>query len=229
MCAVIKTFTVGRDLSREQAYALHFLCFGDGKEWFDAFLDAAMGQMYIACCIGGEYVGGLFLLDATCKAHRGKYVYALGVHPDHRGKGIARMLLEKAKELSDDFTLICAADARLAKTYAKYGFDRYVGGTVQAGAAEGVRMDTSAYTTPCAYADAVQCGGVFLHEKLFAFALQGCGGALYTDGSRVIAKSEGGVYAAYGCPAAIERKAQLYVKSAIDTSSIHADLILEVE
>ena len=226
MCAVIKVFTVGGDLDVDRAFALQSTCFGDEKEWFEAFLAAANGQQYIACCIGEEYVGGLFLLDMTLGTHTGKYVYALGVHPAHRGKGIAKSLLETAKTLSEDFTLICAADEKLAATYAKYGFDRDIAGTVPRGAARGVQMDISAYTMRCTYREVC---GLKLSERLFAFALEECGASLYTDGSRVIASAKSGVYAAYGCPAKVAQKAQMYVKKNIDTSSIHADLILEVE
>lgn len=223
---MIRLYTVGETLDAAKAFSLHQICFGDEKEWFDAFLAAANGQQYIACCIGEEYAGGLFLLDVTYGAYRGKYVYALGVHPDRRGKGIARKLLDVAKALSSDFTLICAADARLATTYEKQGFARYVGGTVQVGAAHGVYMDTSAYKTPCTYAD-VQ--GPKLSERLFAFAIGECGAKLYTDGKNVIARAKDGVYAAYGCPAKVGQKAQMYVKNEMDTSNLHADLILEVE
>ena len=226
MCAVTAVKTIGRDLDADKAFALHNACFDDERAWFDAFLRAAEGQQYLAY---GDYLGGLFLPDVSLGAYRGKYVYALGVHPAHRGKGIARVLLDVAKELSNDFTLICAADEKLAKTYAKYGFDRFVGGTVPVGAMRGAQMDTSAYKTPCAYADATNCGGVFLNETLFAFALRECGAKLYTDGEHVIAKAENGVYAAYGMPAKAEQKAQMYVKTNIDTKGIHADLILEVE
>ncbi len=233
MCAVIEVFTVGKDLNTDRAFALHNACFGDHRVWFDAFLEAAEGQTYLAAMQDGKLCGGLFLLDtvlfADSKAYSGKYVYALGVLPAYRGQGVARMLLEKAKAFSTDFTLICAADKKLAKTYEKYGFARYIGGTVQAGAAEGVSMDTSAYQTPCTYADATQCGGVYLNERLFAFALSECGASLYTDGTRMIAKAKNGVYAAYGCPATVEHKAQIYVKNEMDTSNLHADLILEVE
>ena len=233
MCAVIEVFTVGKDLNADRAFALHNACFGDKREWFDALLEAAAGQTYLAAVQNGTLCGGMFLLDAflfaDSKEYNGKYVYALGVHPDHRGKGIARLLLEKAKALSADFTLICAADKKLAKTYEKYGFARYIGGTVQAGVVCGVQMDASAHKTPCTYADAGKCGGVFLGERLFAVALSECGASLYTDGTRVIAKAKSGVYAAYGSPATVKRKAQIYVKTEMDTSNLHADLILEVE
>ena len=233
MCAVTEVRTVGRDVDADAAFALHNACFGDAREWFDAFLDAAAGQQYLAAMRGGKLCGGAFLLDAFLfvnrKEYKGKYVYALGVSPAYRGQGIARMLLDAAKERSADFTLICAADEKLAKTYEKHGFDCYVGGTVQVGVARGVQMDTSAYKTPCTYADAVQCGGVFLNAALLAFALGECGAELYTDGNSVIARSDAGVYAAYGLPAKVKQKAQMHVKKVIDTSSIHADLILEVE
>ena len=216
--------TVGGDLDADNAYALHKICFGDKKEWFDTFLEAAAGQTYIAYRIGTEYVGGLFLLNVTCGEHAGKYVYALGVHPAHRGKGIARILLEKAKELSNDFTLICAADQNLAKTYAKYGFDRYIGGTVPVGATHGVQADISAYKSPCTYADVK---GPKLSERLFAFALSECGASLYTDGKSIIAKAKDGVYAAWGPFPLVQNKAQLCLKTNFDTSGITADLILE--
>lgn len=233
MCAVTEVLTVGKDLHADAAFVLHNACFGDGREWFDAFLDAAAGQQYLAAMQDGKLCGGMFLLDAFLfangKEYKGKYVYALGVSPAYRGQGIAAVLLDTAKKLSSEFTLICAADARLAKTYEKHGFDLYVGGTVQVGAARGAQMDISAYKTRCTYADAVQCGGVFLNEALFAFALSECGAELYTNGKSVIAKREDGVYAAYGLAATVEHKAQIYVKTEMDTSNLHADLILEVE
>ncbi|MBQ4599434.1 MAG: GNAT family N-acetyltransferase [Clostridia bacterium] len=228
MCAVTEVKTIGRDLDADKAFALHNACFGDHRIWFDAFLRAAEGQQYLAY---GDYLGGLFLLDVSFGTYRGKYVYALGAHPDHRGKGIARELLDVAKKLSSDFTLICAADAKLAATYAKYGFDRFVGGTVPVGAMRGAQMDTSAYQTPCTYADAVRCGGMFLNETLFAFALRECGAKLYTDGEHVIAKAKDGVYAIYGMlpDTFCAKKAQMHLKTEMDTGTIFADLILEAE
>lgn len=234
MCAVIAIQTIGKDVDANAAFSLHTACFGDEQAWFDAFLSAASGEQYLAALEDGRLVGGMFLPEATLytkdKAYSGKYVYALGVHPDQRGQGIARALLRKAKEISRDFTLICAANESLAATYEKQGFDRYIGGTVKAGDMCGVRdMDISAYKKPCAYADAVKCGGVFLSKKLFAFSLgECCNAKLYTDGKSVIARNASGIYAAYGLFAKVEKKAQLYLKTEIDTSGIHADLILEV-
>lgn len=220
----MKRLIVGDTLDAERAFALHSICFGDEREWFDAFLAAASGQTYIAYCLGAEYAGGLFLLDMTCGAHAGKYVYALGVHPDHRGKGIARELLEQAKALCKDFCLICPADEVLAETYERYGFDRFVGGTVPVGAKKGAAI-AGRFDTPCTYADV---HGLKLPERLFAFALKECGAALYTDGKSVVAKAEDGVYGAWGLPARVPQKAQLYLKKEMDTSGVLADLILEI-
>ncbi|MBQ6892783.1 MAG: GNAT family N-acetyltransferase [Clostridia bacterium] len=223
---MVKVFTVGQDLDTDSAFALHNACFGDEREWFDAFLSAARGQQYIAFCKDEEYIGGMFLLDVFFGEYKGKYVYALGTMPSHRGQGVARALLEKAKELSKDFTLICAADKRLAATYEKHGFDRYVGGTVKAGDMRGADIDTSAYNIPCTYADIR--GGLLLNEKLFEFALGGsCCASLYTNGKEIVAKSGAGVYAAYGISPLVAQKAQLYLKQDIDFSGACADLILE--
>ena len=221
---MIRVCTVGKDLDTERAYALQYSCFRDEKEWFDGFLDAAKGQRYIAYTIEEDYVGGLFLLDMTYGGYVGSYVYALGVHPDYRGKGIARELLQKAKALCKDFCLICAADEPLAETYARNGFDTYVGGTVAVGASHGAAV-AGKFDTPCTYADV---RGLKLSEPLFDFALSECSAALYTDGSTVVAKAQDGVYAAWGVPPTCEKKAQLYLKTDMDTSGITADLILEI-
>lgn len=223
---MVRLFTVGGDLDADKSFQLHNVCFGDEREWFDAFLRAAEGQQYIAFCKGEEYVGGMFLLDMTLGEYKGKYIYALGVLPSYRGMGIAKELLEKAKELSKDFTLVCAADEKLAVTYEKHGFDRYVGGTVKAGDMLGAKMDVSAYNIPCAYADIR--GGFVLNEKLFAFALgESCCAELYTNGKAIVAKSAAGVYAAYGLSPRVPQKAQLYLKTEIATDGVSADLILE--
>ena len=216
--------TVGETLDSAKAFALQSVCFGDEEAWFDAFLDAARGQTYIACANGEEYVGGLFLLDAVCDDFRGKYVYSLGVHPDYRGKGIAKKLIEEAKALAKDFCLICAADEGLARTYARYGFDTPVGGTVPLGARQGAMMDTAAYTAEGKYRDA---RGLKLCEPLFAFALSECGATLCTDGEKTLAVSKDGVYATFGTPL-VQNKAQLYLKNDMDTTNLTADLILEV-
>ena len=222
---MISVKTVGRDLDTERAFALHYACFGDGREWFDAFLAVADGEKYIAYTIGAEYIGGMFFLDMTCGVYKGRYIYALCVTPAYRGRGVAAALLREAKRLSPDFTLICAADELLAETYARHGFDTFVGGTVRAGEAFGARMDTSAFQTPCTYADV---RGLKLSEKLFSFALSECGGTLCTDGNAVVAKAENGVYGAWGIPPVTEKKAQMYLRTSMDTSGITTDLILEI-
>lgn len=221
---MVKIFTVGRDLDADKAFALHNACFGDEREWFDAFLDAAKGQQYLAF---GDYLGGAFLLDVTFGEHLGKYVYALGVRAQHRGCGIARELLEKAKAVSKDFTLICAADEGLAATYEKCGFDRYVGGMVLAGGSA-ADIDTAEFDTPCWYNEAVKQKGFFLSQSLFEFSLAECSAALYTDGKSVVAKAKDGVYAAYGSAPIVKKKAQVYLKKDIDILGALADLILEI-
>lgn len=223
---MIEILTVGTDFDRDSAFALHNECFGDEREWFDALCTAAGGEQYIVFRSGKDYIGGMFLFDAFFNGFYGKYVYALGVSEKHRGKGIARNLLECAKEYSKDFTLICPADEKLAKAYEKLGFSNYVGGTVKAGDMWGVRMDTSAYTVPCSR----ECikDGFLLSESLFEFALGGsCVAKLYTDGKSVIASSAAGVYAVYGKPPRLLKKAQVYLKNEIDIGGAVADLILE--
>lgn len=221
---MIVRLTVGETLDREKAFALHHACFGDGEAWFTAFLKAAKGQQYIACILEEEYTGGMFLLDVTYGAYRGKYVYALGVHPDCRGKGIAKKLIEEAKALSHDFCLICAADGELAKTYARNGFDTFVGGTVPLGATKGAEADVAAYTAEGNYKDV---HGLKLCESLFTFALSECGATLRIDGKKTLAVAKDGVYATFDTPL-VQNKAQLYLKTDMDVSHLTADLILEV-
>lgn len=220
---MVNIFTVGKDLDRDKAFALHNACFGDEREWFDAFLAAADGEKYLAY---EDYHGGMFLLDVNFGDYRGKYVYALGVHQSFRGRGIAKELLEAAKELSPDFTLICAADEKLAAAYERCGFNVYVGGTVKAGDMYGAKIDVSEYRIPCTYADIR--GGILLNEKLFGFALSECGAKLCTDGKNIVAKAENGIYAAYGTSPVVEKKAQVYLKKDIDFGGAVADLILEI-
>lgn len=222
---MIRILTVGEDFDRDSAFALHSECFGDEREWFDALCTAASGEKYIAFQGEGGYIGGTFLFDVFLGGFCGKYVYALGVSENHRGKGIAKKLLECAKEVSKDFTLICPADEGLAKAYERLGFCNYVGGTVNAGDLCGADMDISAYVTPCTSKSIV--GGFLLRERLFDFALCECSAELLTDGESVIASSAAGVYAAYGKPARISKKAQVYLKNKINIDGAIADLILE--
>ena len=66
------------------------------------------------------------LLSVSLYGGHGYYLYALGTHPSHRGRGYMRAWLEKAQELARkearDFMLLIPATEELAKTYARAGF-----------------------------------------------------------------------------------------------------------
>ena len=67
--------------------------FGDGDEFLDLFFAAAFAPERCLCALEEDRaVGALYWLPCDGYA----YIYAVATHPDHRGKGICRALMEAA-------------------------------------------------------------------------------------------------------------------------------------
>ena len=69
------------------------LVFGDGDDFLDLFFGAAFATERCLCALEEDMpAGALYWLPCENYA----YIYAVATHPDHRGKGICRALMEAA-------------------------------------------------------------------------------------------------------------------------------------
>ena len=107
---------------KEDVFAI---CFGDTQEDIDAFY-----AISDAVCIeekeNGETVGIAHVLPVFLEGYRGGYLYAIGVAPEHRGKGLFARLLERCEAFCRawglDFVCLIPATEALADTYRRYGY-----------------------------------------------------------------------------------------------------------
>lgn len=101
--------------------------FGDDSEFIDRFYSAfPAGENTFVAKIGEKTVGMVNSLD--CKLTRknerfyGKYIYALAVSNEYRGRGVARALLEACEE--GDFVLLVPETSDLFDMYAHLGYSK---------------------------------------------------------------------------------------------------------
>lgn len=109
-------------MRKEDIFAV---CFGDTREGIDAFY-----AIPDAVCIeekeNGETVGIAHVLPVFLEGYRGGYLYAIGVAPEHRGKGLLLRLLERCESFCRtwglDFVCLIPATESLADTYRRHGY-----------------------------------------------------------------------------------------------------------
>lgn len=69
--------------------------FGDHDGFWEMFLATAFDPNHCRCITSdGQAVAALFWFDCLCGGQKLAYIYAVVTRPDHRGKGLCRMLLE---------------------------------------------------------------------------------------------------------------------------------------
>ena len=71
------------------------LVFGDGDDFLDLFFGTAYAPERCLCIMDADTAAGA-LYWLPCDGYA--YIYAVATHPDHRGKGICRALMEAAHE-----------------------------------------------------------------------------------------------------------------------------------
>ena len=100
------------------------LVFGDGDEFLDLFFGAAFATERCLCVLEEDSIAGaLYWLPCDNYA----YIYAVATHPDHRGKGICRTLMEAAhkKILAQGYAgaILYPQEEGLRAMYRKMGYD----------------------------------------------------------------------------------------------------------
>lgn len=106
-------------------------CFEDTEEYINMFFETAYtSQNTLVAFYDLKPVGMLFLLPARLyfgdKKYDGRYIYAAGVNPDYRKKGIMRQLEKAAQQFvksqNADFISLIPQNEGLYKMYEKLGY-----------------------------------------------------------------------------------------------------------
>lgn len=74
--------------------------FGDTDDFLDGFFATAFAPQRCLCvCRGEEVLSAAYWLDALLPEGKGAYIYAVATLAAHRGKGLARMILQNIHEI----------------------------------------------------------------------------------------------------------------------------------
>ena len=111
----------------EQLKTLWHLAFGDGEEAIDAFFRTAYAPERCRYLTeNGRVTAALYWLDCAYRGQKQAYIYAVATHPDHRGRGLCRKLMEQThsdlKALGYHAALLRPADSGLRRMYRKLGY-----------------------------------------------------------------------------------------------------------
>lgn len=125
----------------EQLKALWHLAFGDGEEFIDLFFQTAYApERCLYLTDDGQVTAALYWLGCQYRGQKQAYIYAVATHPEHRGKGLCRQLMdmthETLKEQGYHAALLRPASDGLRRMYRKMGY-RVVTGVTEFEAAAG--------------------------------------------------------------------------------------------
>jgi len=111
----------------EQLKELWHLAFGDGREFIDLFFQTAYSPGRCAYLAeDGQVIAALYWLDCEYRNQKQAYLYAVATHPDHRGRGLCRRLMDRThallKEQGYHAALLRPADEGLRRMYRNMGY-----------------------------------------------------------------------------------------------------------
>ncbi len=101
--------------------------FGDSDAFLDSFFRTAFAPDHCRCLfLENQPVCMLYWIDCTLKEQTLAYLYAVATHPDHRGQGLCRRLMENTHALlrSQGYAgvLLVPQDSGLRIMYGKLGY-----------------------------------------------------------------------------------------------------------
>lgn len=115
--------------SPEQIPALQRLwqqVFEDTTEFIRLFFSCAYAPDHCLCLVKEQPVAALYWLDCHYHGEKYAYLYAVATHPEHRGKGFCRQLMEKTHRLlaHRGYTgaLLVPQTPELREMYGKMGY-----------------------------------------------------------------------------------------------------------
>jgi len=107
------------------------VCFGDSMEYINFFFNERFNscECIIATDEGDSPIASMYLLPVSTNEYgqkkRGFYLYAIGVLPQYRGRGIYQKMQEMLFEYllkNNMFCILCPANAKLCEYYKSLGF-----------------------------------------------------------------------------------------------------------
>ena len=111
----------------EHLKELWHLAFGDEAEFIELFFRTAYSpERCLYLTEENRVTAALYWLDCEYRNQKQAYIYAVATHPDHRGTGLCRKLMDKThvllKEQGYHAALLRPADAGLRRMYGKMGY-----------------------------------------------------------------------------------------------------------
>ena len=107
---------------KNQIIRLWSKTFGDSPDSVNKYLETLL-KYFIIYEDDGIVKGMLSVLPVTSGDKKGGYIYAVVTHPDYRGQGICRTLMESVKENKKyDFLVLVPQNESLFEFYAKMDF-----------------------------------------------------------------------------------------------------------
>ena len=107
---------------KNQIIRLWSEAFGDSPNTIDKYLETLL-KYFVVYEDDGIVKGMLSVLPVTSGNKNGGYIYAVVTHPDYRGQGICRALIESVKQNKKyDFLVLVPQDESLFEFYAKMDF-----------------------------------------------------------------------------------------------------------
>ena len=101
--------------------------FGDHQGFWEMFLDTAFRPDHCGCLLKEDKIGAsLCWLDCSWEGKKIAYIYAVVTHPDFRGQGLCRRLLNQVhRRLKDSgyaAAMLVPAEEALRQMYEKMGY-----------------------------------------------------------------------------------------------------------
>lgn len=108
------------------------LSFGDSEEFIGQFFSVAYAPdrcRYLPA--DGEAAAALYWLDCECDGQKLAYIYAVATHPEHRGRGLCRALMEDTHKVLAERgyagAILMPAGEGLRRMYGKMGYRDFGG------------------------------------------------------------------------------------------------------
>lgn len=103
------------------------LAFGDEEGFIDTFFESGFSQERCLCITeNGTVTAALYWFETTCGGQALAYIYGVATHPDHRGKGLCRKLMEQTRDhlhsLGYSGILLVPQKESLREMYRKMGY-----------------------------------------------------------------------------------------------------------